>query len=101
VDGATGASGTLRDMARTMGGTDTLRGGAGAGGLLGATIGQTGTLRSGEGIKGLFGARRGGAGGANRSASRQSLADSLAARGAKADPGEGWPRNWRISQRQD
>jgi hypothetical protein len=101
ADGVIGSLGTLRGAVGTMGGTGTLRGGAVAQVSSGVTRGGTGTLRIGAGIRGSFGARRGGAGGANRSANRRSLADSLAARGAKADPGEGWGRHWRILQRQD
>jgi hypothetical protein len=97
ADGAIGSLGTLRGAVGKMGGTGTLRGGAVARVSLGVTRGGTGTLRTGVGIRGSFGAGRGGAGGANRSANRRSLANSLAARGAKADPGEGWRRHWRIS----
>jgi hypothetical protein len=95
--GAIASSGTLRGAAGAMGGTGTLRGGAVARVSSGVARGGTGTLRTGEGIRVSFGAGWIGAGGAKSSANRRSLADSLAARGARADPGEGWRRHWRIS----
>jgi hypothetical protein len=80
-----------------MGGTGTLRGGAVSRGSSGVARGGTGTLRTGARIRGLSCSVWVGAGGAKSSANRRSLADSLAARGARAEPGEGLRRQWSIS----